>query len=90
MTLLLLAQVPFLITSRISSPFQLASLVAEFSDQKMLKLKEVIADLKRQERANGGIRQALDKAKKKVEKLEAFLATTSAGSKMQGYLDEFE
>ena len=55
----------------------------------MVKLKEVIAELKKQERANSDIRQALDKAKKKVEKIEGFLATTSSGSKMKGYLDEF-
>eukprot|EP00518_Triparma_eleuthera_P016266 CAMPEP_0197562540 /NCGR_PEP_ID=MMETSP1320-20131121/27106_1 /TAXON_ID=91990 /ORGANISM="Bolidomonas sp., Strain RCC2347" /LENGTH=724 /DNA_ID=CAMNT_0043124283 /DNA_START=182 /DNA_END=2353 /DNA_ORIENTATION=- len=68
---------------------QCEEILEQFSDQKMVKLKEVIAELKKQEKANSNIRQALDKAKKKVEKLEGFLATTSSGSKMKGYLDEF-
>ena len=54
----------------------------------MLKLKYIITELKIQDRANAKAKDAVDKAKKKISKLEDFLKVNE--SKLHGYLAEYD
>ncbi|GMH91714.1 hypothetical protein TL16_g12133 [Triparma laevis f. inornata] len=67
---------------------QCDEMMEQFNDQKMLKLKNIITELKIQDRANAKAKDAVDKAKKKIVKLEDFLKVNE--SKLHGYLAEYD
>ncbi|GMH77998.1 hypothetical protein TrST_g10603 [Triparma strigata] len=67
---------------------QCDELMEQFNDQKMLKLKNIIAELKVQDHANAKAKEAVDRAQKKIKKLEDFLKVSE--TKLHGYLDEYD